>query len=216
VKHIGYRPYEPQLMPVQQAESIWTVEGPEVCFRLGGLTIPCPTRMTVVKLADGSLMLHSPVSYTIELDQALAAFEPISALIAPNNYHYLHVRNWAATHPHADDFASSDIMQKIRVSNVASLGIELLAGWGRDLEHLLINLEKFSEAVFFHRASRTLIMTDLMQTFEASRVRSLVTRILLTLGGATGPNARPSPLEVGSVAQRLTVPPKWSGPPFHR
>lgn len=197
----GYRPYDPQLVPVKQSENIWTVEGPEVGYRLGGVTIPCPTRMTVVKLTDGTLWLHSPVAHTVELDETLAKLGTISALIAPNSYHYLQIGAWAALHPDASVYASADVAQKISAAKNIPLGASKRTNWHVDLDELLIDLGKFSETVFFHHASGTLIVTDLMQTFEASRVRSLPIRLLLQAGGATGPNAKPS-IEIRLAARQ--------------
>jgi hypothetical protein len=188
----GYLPYEPQLVPVQLAENIWTVEGPEVAYRLGGMVIPCPTRMTVAKLADGKLWLHSPVAYTTVLDQALRRLGCVSALIAPNSYHYAHVKAWAEMHGEAGVFASPDVLQKIDIPGCSALGTEPSGSWAHDIEQVSIDLGSFKETVFFHRESRTLIVTDLMQTFEGARVRSFPIRLLLKAGGATGPNARPS------------------------
>jgi Domain of unknown function (DUF4336) len=197
----GYKPYDPQLVPIKQSENIWTVEGPEVGYQLAGMTIPCPTRMTVVRLTDGTLWLHSPVAHTTDLAKALAEFGPVSALIAPNSYHYLQLGTSAALHPHASVFASADVAEKTGVSNIVRLGSGIRATWREDLDLHLIELGKFSETVFFHRASGTLIVTDLMQTFEASRVRSWPTKLVLMAGGATGPNAKPS-IEIRLAARQ--------------
>lgn len=196
----GYEPYEPQLTISPQAENIWTVEGPEVQYRLAGALIPCPTRMTVVRLANGTLWLHSPVAHSVNLQQEIDLLGPVSAIIAPNSYHWLQVDTWASTNADATVFASSDVAHKI-VAKPTALGRKLVADWSADLDHVSIELGKFSETVFFHRASQSLIVTDLMQTFEASRVRSLFVRLLLQLGGATGPNARPS-IEIRLAARK--------------
>ncbi len=187
----SYEPYEPQLVPARWATGIWTVEGPEVSYRLAGITIPCPTRMTVVQLGDGTLWLHSPVCYSAPLAAALHALGPISALIAPNSYHYLHVQAWAEANPSATVFAALDVASKINISTVP-YGAQTEPLWDADIAHTLIDLGKFTEAVFFHRSSRTLIVTDLMQNFEAHRVRRMSTRAILSAGGATGPNGKPS------------------------
>ena len=197
---VGYKPYEPQLTISPQAEDIWTVEGPEVQYRLAGAAIPCPTRMTVVRLNSGTLWLHSPVAHSAKLQQAIDVLGPISAIIAPNSYHYLQVDAWASANADAAVFASADVAHKV-VANSTVLGSKLVADWSADLDHISIELGKFSEAVFFHRASQSLVVTDLMQTFEASRVRSLFVRLLLQLGGATGPNAKPS-IEIRLAARK--------------
>ncbi len=187
----SYEPYEPQLMPVAWAPGIWTVEGPEVRYRLAGITIPCPTRMTVIRLNDGTLWLHSPVCYTAALATALNELGPVSALVAPNSYHYIHIAAWAAANPSATVFAGRDLAGKIKVSSLP-LDTTAAVPWNEDIRRTVIDLGKFTEAVFFHQLSRTLIVTDLMQNFEARRVRRLTTRAILTAGGATGPNGRPS------------------------
>lgn len=198
---LGYTPYEPQLVPVEWAEDIWTVEGPEVAYRLAGMVIPCPTRMTVAKLAGGGLWLHSPVAYTAALHQALAKLGRVSALIAPNSYHYLHVKPWAETHREAAVFASPDVVQKTDVARCSALATNTVPGWTPEIDQVSIDLGSFKETVFLHRASRTLIVTDLLQTFEESRIRSLPIRLLLKAGGASGPNARPS-IEIRLAARR--------------
>lgn len=196
----GYQPYEPQLTISAQAEGIWTVDGPEVQYRLAGANIPCPTRMTVVRRADGTIWLHSPVVHSAELQQTIDGLGQTSAIIAPNSYHYLQVDAWASKNSDATVYASADVAHKIVAKSIV-FGKKLDAEWITDLDHFTIDLGTFSETVFFHRASKSLIVTDLMQTFEASRVRSLFVRMLLQIGGATGPNAKPS-IEIRLAARR--------------
>jgi hypothetical protein len=52
--------YEPTgtLKPV--TEGLWIVDGPVIGFGYLGMKFPFPTRMTIVRLADGGLWLHSP------------------------------------------------------------------------------------------------------------------------------------------------------------
>jgi hypothetical protein len=45
-----------------------------------------------------------------------------------------------------------------------------------------------TEFVFFHRASRTLVLTDLIENFEVAKLDSITTRWLTRLGGAQHPN----------------------------
>jgi hypothetical protein len=51
------------------AENVSIVDGPPVPV----IGVPLPTRMIVVKLADGSLWVNSPVSVTLELVDRIAA-----------------------------------------------------------------------------------------------------------------------------------------------
>lgn len=197
---LGYDPYEPQLCPVAWAKGVWTVEGPEVGYRLSGVSIPCPTRMTIVRLRDGGLWLHSPVAYSVALHSAVDKLGPVSALIAPSSYHHLHIEKWAAAHSKAQVFATPDLVENVGSGGCNVLGDGVSASWNSEIDSRLVDLGSFKEAIFFHHASRTLIVTDLMQNFEVGRIRSLLIKLLLSAGGATGPNGRPS-IEIRQAAR---------------
>jgi len=62
----------------QLGSIIWTVEGPQVIFA----GAPMHTRMTVVKLSDGSLWLHSPVELNPVIQRAIDKLGPVRVLIA--------------------------------------------------------------------------------------------------------------------------------------
>lgn len=51
----------------------------------------------------------------------------------------------------------------------------------------------FSEAVFFHVPSRTLILTDLIENFELDRITSLWWRLLLRITGPLHPHGTAPP-----------------------
>jgi hypothetical protein len=189
---LGYRPYAPQLRLIPWGEGIWTVNGPEVSYSLGGVTIPCPTRMTVVQLKDGSLWLHSPVSCEPELVAAVSALGPVSAIVAPNTLHYTFLADWVRAFPAASTYAAPSLNTKVPNIAFSVLEERPFEKWRGDIDLHVVALGSFTEVVFFHRPSRTLILTDLMQNCEASRVQSALVRILLIVGGATGPNGRPS------------------------
>lgn len=52
VKRPAYRPYLPQCEAQQLDDDLWIVDGPEVGYRFAGLTLPCPTRMTIVRIGE--------------------------------------------------------------------------------------------------------------------------------------------------------------------
>ena len=191
-KATGYIPYEPQLRPVIWATDIWTVDGPEVVYRLAGMKLPCPTRMTVVRLNDGSLLVHSPVECDPELVAAVTELGTVSAIIAPNVFHYTHLSAWADRFPEAAIYALPGIEKKVAIRSFRSLTEATPDEWSPDIDVHIADLASFAEAVFFHRPSQTLVVTDLMQNFEADRVRNPLVRFVLRAGGATGPDGRPS------------------------
>ena len=202
VTYPGYRPYQPQLAPSHVADDIWTVEGPEVGYRLAGAVLPCPTRMTVVRLASG-LWLHSPVAYSPALADRLRPLGPVRFIVAPNTHHHLHLPDWATAFPDAELHLSPDLVGRVPVpaDRASALSETAPPGWAGAIDQHLLRLPRFAEAVFLHRASRTLIVTDLLQNFEPSRVARRFARVLLAIGGATGPGGGTS-VEIRLAALR--------------
>jgi hypothetical protein len=59
---------------------------------------------------------------------------------------------------------------------------------------------------FFHRPSRTLVLTDLIENFETERVWHWFDRLLLRLGGAADPDGKASiDMRIGFLRQRKAV-----------
>jgi hypothetical protein len=77
----------------QQAEGIWTAAAPQ---RFYGLHLG--TRMTVVRLPDRSLWLHSVIPVGPELKSELRGLGPVRHVVVPNAFHHLHavysLRHW--------------------------------------------------------------------------------------------------------------------------
>ena len=188
----GYRPYEPLLILKTWAASIWTVDGPEIGFSFAGLTIPCPTRMTVIKLASGDLWVHSPVQWSSSLADALAQLGPVRHLVAPNMNHYAHLEDWSARYPEARIYALDALAQKIGLRAWEDLArVDSISREG-EISPIYFDAGDFRECAFFHHETRTVVFTDLMQSFEAARITNPFIRLVLSLGGATGPNGQPS------------------------
>ncbi len=185
----GYRAYLPQFQLNPVADDLWTVDGPEVAYRFAGMTLPCPTRMTIVRIGGGKLWLHSPTAYDDALAGQLAALGDVTWIIAPNSFHYAHIGAWAARFPGAACHVSPDLTAKVAgtLPRCTLLANKAPQDWSGDLDQILVALGSFTEAVFFHRPSQTLIVTDLLQNFERDRIAGAFTRLALQLGGATGP-----------------------------
>lgn len=78
------------------AEGLWTSSAP---VRFLGMRLSAT--MTVFRLADGSLLLHSPVAMTSARRAAVEALGPVGHLYSPNLYHHLRIGEWAAAFPSA-------------------------------------------------------------------------------------------------------------------
>jgi len=59
--------YEPLNTLKAVAPGLWVVDGPLIRFGPRPLNMPFPTRMTVIRLDDGDLFIHSPTPLLPEL-----------------------------------------------------------------------------------------------------------------------------------------------------
>ncbi len=177
------------LKPV--ADGVWIVDsGPMRAFG-----IPLPVRMTVLRLSDGSLILHSPTRLTVPLKESLAGIGTVRHLIAPNVAHWTFLAQWQAQFPDATTWAAPGLRQRgpVRRSNLRldhDLGRLAPDAWSQEIEHILVRgAGGFCEVALFHVGSRTLVLTDLVQNIEPARLPALL-RPAAHLAGVTAPRGR--------------------------
>ena len=92
-EQITYPPLD-TLKPV--TNGVWIVDsGPIAAMGF----VQLPIRMTVLRLNDGSLMLHSPTRFTATLKQELEQVGLIAHLVAPNSAHWMFVKEWQTAAP---------------------------------------------------------------------------------------------------------------------
>lgn len=160
----------------QLGENIWIVERPQ---RFYGLEVG--TRMTVIRLAGGSLLLHSPVELDPELRRELDAIGRVRFAVAPNRVHHLHAGDVAKAYPGARLWIGPGLERKRPdLMYVAILGDEAPSEWRGVVEQVFFRGRPYeNEVVFFHRPSRTLILCDL--AFNFGPRAALPTRLLMRL-----------------------------------
>lgn len=155
----------------------------------GGIQIG--SRTTLIRLSDGKLWVHSPGPLTDEINQWLRENGPIGAIVAPNLLHHTFLREMTDAFPDAPVFgpagleAKTDVaVQVLDAGSTPSL-TPSSTPWTADLETLHVGgCPKMSEFVFLHRATRTLVLTDLAFNFRS--VDSFVTRLFMRINGALG------------------------------
>lgn len=185
-------PYAPLNTPKFIAPGVRIVEGPEIRFSYLGLKLPFPTRMTIVRLPGGSLWLHSPTEPDEALFQSIGKLGPIGFLIAPNTLHYWWIPDWKERFPSAQVYAVPGLepSAKRRLPAQAMLSNAPPPAWAGVIDQVLIVGDLLTEAVFFHRPSRTLILTDLIENFETNQIRSWFYRKLISWSGAADPDGK--------------------------
>ncbi len=144
--------------------NIWVAEQP---LRYLGLYVGA--RMTVVRLANRELAVISPIQTSDTITSQLDELGTVKHIIAPNLYHYSFVTGFKTLYPDAIVWAVPGLevkkpdlpINKIIKRDETSLqnGLEYIFFDGfRTLG--LSGYDSLNECVFFHAASRTLILTD--------------------------------------------------------
>ena len=149
------------------------------------------TRMTVIKLTDGGLFLHSPIHLDSALRSELGGLGEVRAIVAPNRFHHLYAGDACAAYPNAKLYGAPGLPVKRKDLRFAGmLADEPRVEWRGDLEQRTIRgIPMLNEVVFFHPASRTLILTDLVFNVPAHRPGGIpILSRLLGVGGRLGPS----------------------------
>jgi hypothetical protein len=191
--------YEPINTLKSVGEDLWAVDGPLLRMSFAGISEPFPTRMVVVRLANGDLFLWSPTEPGEGLRKEVDALGPVGQLVSPNKLHYVHVCAWKRAYPEATAWASPGVRER-----AASRGAEVCfdrdlvdepeEAWREDLDQLIFRGSRFmEEVVFFHRKTRTLILADYIQNFEVEKAGGFFYAWLLRLAGVTDPDGKIPP-----------------------
>ncbi len=191
--------YEPVNHLKSVAENVWIADGGITAMAMYGVHIPFTTRMTVVRLNDGQLWVHSPIAYTPELAAQLDALGEVSHLVSPNMIHYAHIPGWAEHYPNARTWASPGVRERAQGQGIDvwfsdDLGDDPSEAWYEEIDQLRFRGSSvMEEMVFFPRPSRTLIVTDLIENFDPAKVHWAY-RGLLRLTGVVAPHGQ-APLD---------------------
>ena len=154
-------------------EDIW-VEDAEL--RLAGTAIGI--RSTICRLADGAVWVHSPVPLDDEIQHRIAEIGPVGHLVTGANGHNLYLMDWVAAYPHAAVHVTRGIPKRLKDLH------EYRFLNGTEFPHdfdcaAMGNVPFFDEHVFFHRRSKSLIVTDFIQHHPAEARRGFVARYIL-------------------------------------
>ncbi len=140
--------------------TLWLCEYP---VHFGGMDFLA--RMTVLRLQGGDILLHSPCEIDTHLKAAIDALGPVRALIAPGNFHHLHVPSAQAAFPEAETYICPGIERKQPQLHFDwILGDTAPPAWEEELEQVLVRGNRIIwEVAFFHRPSKTLLLVDLIE-----------------------------------------------------
>jgi len=143
-------------------------------------------RMTVIRLPDGDLFVHSPVALDEPTRAALDALGRVRWLVGPSKVHHFYLGDWARAYPEAVLVGAPGLPEKrqdLRFQHVlhetSSLPFD-----GVLPRRLFEGAPLMNEVVFLHPPSRTLLLTDL--AFHLPPGARNEARLFHWLVGATG------------------------------
>lgn len=193
--------------------SIYSVDGPTVWF----VGFPFPTRMAVVRLSSGNVWVWSPIALTEELANEVEAIGPVSYVVSPNKLHHLFLAEWANRWPGARFYAPPGLARKkSEFRFYAELADEPNSSWAIDIDQTIFRGSiAMEEVAFFHRASHTAIIGDLIQRHPESKAsgwKALLMRLdgLVGAHGSTPREWRASFLRRGPARAARTKVLQWN------
>ncbi|MZR64433.1 DUF4336 domain-containing protein [Alcanivorax sp. DP30] len=140
------------------------------------------SRMTVVKLSTGGLLLHSPIPVDDALAAELATLGEVKHIVCPNLFHHVFAADVKARYPQAILHGPQKLAAKRKDLSLDAVLTEVPhPDWGNDFELVFIEGSMLNETVFYHRATQTLIAADLIENFH--QCDHGFTRWYLKLGG---------------------------------
>ena len=149
---------------------IWVGEQP---LKYWGLEVG--TRMTVIRLTTNELIVISPIHADNTTIHQLNEIGNVAYIIAPNLYHHLFVSGFKVIYPEAQLWISPGLDSKRPLLSADRVITNDEGSIIEQVDYVLFNGFKvldltgpsiLNEFVFFHRRSRTLILTDTAFHFD--------------------------------------------------
>jgi Domain of unknown function (DUF4336) len=144
------------------ADQIWLRTYP---MRLAGTRFEA--RMTVIRLASGQLMLHSPCDITAAIAEEISALGPVAHILAPGNFHHMYAATAQVAFPRAKTWICPGVESRnpgLKYDGL--LGDVAPADWVDEIDQVLVQGTRIMrEVAMFHHSSRTLILVDLIENF---------------------------------------------------
>jgi hypothetical protein len=169
------------------AEDIWIYEGETVSF----FGLPYSTRMTVIRLADKKLWIHSPEKITHGLKEELAGLGEVAYLVSPNKLHHLYLGEWLKAYPSARNYAAPGLARKRSdITFTKDLTDKPEDEWAGEIKQTIFKGSPLvEEVVFYHVKSSTLILTDLIENFRPESF-NWWQRLVAKFTGILAPNGK--------------------------
>lgn len=169
------------------AKNLWVVEGPNV----RDMGIMFTTRMSIVKLADGSLWVDSPVPAPPDVLERITWLGPVRYLIAATPRHVWRLASWHDLFPEAELWACKSSPLTLKEGSLSFTGTltdQPPRSWAGDLDQMAFKGNPLiEEVIFLHKGSGTVILDDLIQ-YHPPVQGKLLRNALFKLAGVAYPH----------------------------
>ncbi len=165
--------------PRELCTDLWALDRQLLHFGLARL----PSRTSIVRLEDGSLVVVSPPPQVDASDAAIDSLGPVRHVVVPNSFHYLFAQPFMRRYPDACLLTAPGLARRVPELGFATeLRAHPPAAWAGQLEYRILGpAHGPSELLLFHSTSGTLILTDL--AFNMVRYPRAVDRLFWRASG---------------------------------
>lgn len=176
-----------------------------------------PVRMTLITNDAGEIWLHSPIAIDDALAREIDALGKVRWIVAPNCMHHLYYKKACERWPEAERVIAPGLSKKrpdIEFHSELGRGVDSTRWLDWIDSCFMAGSSKVNETVFFHRPSRSLIVTDLVFNLPKDG-HNLMSRIVFNIVGVRGRFAQSKlwqwlskdPKALGSSVQQIML--KW-------
>lgn len=152
------------------APDVWLAERP---FVWNGIDVG--GRCTVLRLSDGSLLVHSPVEPDAALRSALDSLGPVRHVVAPNREHLRYWRAFSAAFPEAVAYGPAGLTGPTVPDRYTPLGRDPPPAWLGDVLVAALDFERnpltggpfFDERLLCFPRARLALATDFAWTYPS-------------------------------------------------
>lgn len=162
--------------------SVWTAATP---IRFAGTWFPHV--MTVVRLSNGELLLHSPCRPLTDTIDAVRRLGNVLHIVAPNWFHDLYLREYKLLFPDAIMWGPSFLQRQHKALIDRALDETTRPPWFEEMPYVTLSgLLTFDESLFYHESTQTLIVADFLMNGSMTGEIPAMTRLGYRFFGLDG------------------------------
>ena len=147
--------------PTKVANDLWAIQRIVHTLDEQGQPMEITSRMTIMRLMNGDLFLHSPVALEPSLQAELRRLGTVGFLVAPSLWHDLFIKDYVVAYPEAQALAAPGLQEaRPDVAFHGALNDDRVLVPG-EIEYVVVRGHIANEVAFWHVVSKTLILADL-------------------------------------------------------